>query len=90
MHDDCKIVNSNGEETKLIKCIYNRNIFFPLQEKKKHDHSKEIERESHKMVGTSLICKLDFALIKMLKISPPNYPSCVLVNLLTQIAVCKF
>ena len=89
MHDDCKNVNSNAEVTKLIKGIYNQNIFFHLQEKKKHDHSKEIERESHKMFGTSLICKLDFALIKMLKISALNYPSCLLVNLLTQIAVCK-
>ena len=83
MHDDCKNVNSNGEVTKQIKGIYNRNIFFHLQGKKKHDHSKEIEGESHKMFGTSLICKLDFSLIKMLKISPQNYPLTYLPKLLS-------
>ena len=34
MHDDFKNVNGNGEVTKQIKGIYNRNIFFHLQEKK--------------------------------------------------------
>ena len=71
--DDSKNVNSNSEVTKLTKAIYSRETYFYFGTEKQHDHSKEIERECYKIFGTSLICELDFTLIKMLKISALNY-----------------
>ena len=64
MHDDCKIVNSNGEETKLIKCIYNRNIFFPLQEKKNMTTLKRLKENPIKRLERVSFVNLTLLLLK--------------------------
>ena len=64
MHDDCKNVNSNGEETKLIKCIYNRNIFFLLQEKKNMTTLKRLKENPIKWLERVSFVNLTLLLLK--------------------------
>ena len=50
---------------------------------------KRLKENPSEIFETSLISELDFPVIKMLKSLPLNYPSYVLVNLFTQIALYK-